>query len=168
VLGLGLWSVGVVGVVGEVRRWCVGPLWGRSRRWSILIETRGPFAREEYGGGGRLLKPRRKRSLTERIIRVLGSGSRGGVYALRGLGPLGVHAVHAIARKRDIRQVLVETVRPLLVPRQEFPASAPNPFGWVFPPSVTIRPLPLRRGWNGLSRSRSWVRLSTRDGAKVF
>ena len=34
---LRLWSVGVVGVVGNVRRWCVGPLWGRSWRWSVLV-----------------------------------------------------------------------------------------------------------------------------------
>ena len=40
-----LWSVGVIGVVGDVRRWRVGPLWGRSRRWSGLVESRSLFAR---------------------------------------------------------------------------------------------------------------------------
>ena len=53
VLLLRLWSVGVVGVVGEVRRW------GRSRMWSVLIDSRGPFAGYGCGGRGKLLKTSR-------------------------------------------------------------------------------------------------------------
>lgn len=59
-LGLWLWSVGVIGVVGVVRRRRVGPLWGRSRRWSGLVEPRSPFAGVGCRGRGGLVEPRRK------------------------------------------------------------------------------------------------------------
>lgn len=87
------------------------------------------------------------------------------------LRALGIHAIHAIAGKGDIRQVFVEAIRPLLVLRHEFGAASAadaNSVGGMFPPSAVIRSLSFRRGWGGLGQDRTWVRLNVREGAKVF